>query len=126
MLCPGGEESNAVGEAGRTSAIGQRALAIVSLVAVFLLAVALIGFLVRNGVYVVLGAAGFVFGVAGGWWAITKRAPRRWLGTIVLVAGAAALVIALLLAGSEDWESFIRALVCLALLAVAFWRRGQR
>ena len=45
-----------------------------------LLAVALIGFLVRNGVYVVAGAAGFALGVAGGWWAITKRAPRRGCG----------------------------------------------
>jgi diacylglycerol kinase family enzyme len=96
-----------------------RALAIVSLVAVLLLAAALVGFLVRNGVYVVAGAAGFVLGVAGGWWAITKRAPRHWLGIIAMAVGAAVLVSALLRAGTEDWESFVRALVCLALLAIA-------
>jgi diacylglycerol kinase family enzyme len=84
-----------------------------------LLAVALLGFLVRNGVYVVVGAAGFALSVAGGWWAITKRAPRRGLGIIAMVVGAAVLVTALLVAGSEDWESFVRALICLALLAIA-------
>jgi diacylglycerol kinase family enzyme len=89
------------------------------LVAVVLLAGALIGFLVRNGVYVIVGAAGFVLGVAGGWWAITKRAPRRGLGIIGMVVGGAILVTALLGAGSEDWESFVRALICLALLVIA-------
>ena len=84
-----------------------------------LLAVALIGFLVRNGVYVAIGAAGFALGVAGGWWAITKRPPRRWFGVIGMIVGAAVLVAALLGAGNEDWESFVRALICLALLAIA-------
>ena len=84
-----------------------------------LLAVAVIGFLVRNGVYVALGAAGFVLGIAGGWWAISKRPPRRWYGIIGALLGAALLVAALLGAGTEDWESFVRALICLALLAIA-------
>ncbi len=108
-----------VGDSSRTSPARQRGLALLSLVAVVLLAVALLGFLVRNGVYVVVGAAGFALSVAGGWWAITKRAPRRGLGIIAMVVGAAVLVTALLVAGSEDWESFVRALICLALLAIA-------
>ncbi len=102
-----------------TSTARQRGLALLSLVAVVLLAAALLGFLVRNGVYVIAGAAGFALGVAGGWWAITKRAPRRGVGIIAMVVGAVVLVAALLGAGSEDWESFVRALTCLALLAVA-------
>ena len=36
-----------------------------------------------------------------------------------MVLGAALLVVALLGVGNEDWESFIRALICLALLAIA-------
>jgi len=108
-----------VADASRTTVIGQRALAIVSLVAVFLLGIALIAFLVRNGVYILAGAAGFLLGVAGGWWAITERAPRRGLGIIALGIGAAVQVTALLLAGTEDWESVVRTLVCLALLALA-------
>jgi diacylglycerol kinase family enzyme len=109
----------AVGDAGRPSTVAQRTLAIVSLVAVLLLAVVLIGFLLRNGVYIVLGVAGFVLGVAGGWWTTTKRAPYRGLGIIGMVMGAGALVTALLAVGSEDWQSVVRALVCLALLAIA-------
>jgi diacylglycerol kinase family enzyme len=96
-----------------------RILALLSLLAALLLAVAIIGFLVRNGVYVALGAVGFVLGVAGGWWAISKRPPRRWYGVTGAFLGAALLVAALLGAGSEDWESFLRALISLALLATA-------
>ena len=106
-------------ESSRTSPARARALAIVSLVAVLLLAVAILGFLVRNGVYVALGAAGFVLGVAGGWWIVSKRPPRRWYGMVGAVLGAALLIAAFLGAGSEDWESFLRALICLALLATA-------
>ena len=96
-----------------------RILALLSLLAALLLAVAIIGFLVRNGVYIALGAVGFVLGVAGGWWAISKRPPRRWYGVTGALLGAALLVAALLGAGSEDWESFVRALISLALLATA-------
>ncbi len=106
-------------KSSRTFAVGQRFLATISLLAVLLLAAALIGFLIRNGTYVLIGAAGFVLGIAGGWWAITAKAPRRGFGIIGMVVGAALLVAALLGAGSEDWESFVRALICLALLAIA-------
>ncbi len=108
-----------VSESSLVSTARQRALAILSLVAVLLLAVALVAFLVRNGVYVIVGLAGLALGVAGAWWAITKQAPRRGYGVIGLVVGAALLVAALLGAGNEDWESFVRALICLALLATA-------
>jgi diacylglycerol kinase family enzyme len=84
-----------------------------------LLALAVIGFLVRNGVYVALGAAGFALAIAGGWWAISKRAPRRWYGIVGALLGAALLIVALLGAGAEDWASFVRALICLTLLATA-------
>src|SRR5580658_4566671 len=96
-----------------------RALAILSLVAVLLLAVAVIGFLVRNGVYVVVGVLGFALGIAGGWWVISNRPPRRWYGFVGALLGAALLIAALLGAGSENWESFVRALICLVLLVIA-------
>ena len=96
-----------------------RVLAILALVAVLLLAVAVVLFLVRNGVYVALGAAGFVLGITGGWWVISKRPPRSWYGVVGALLGAALLVVALLGAGSEDWESLVRALICLVLLATA-------
>jgi diacylglycerol kinase family enzyme len=108
-----------MGDSSRTALSPPRALATLSLAAVVLLVVALILFLVRNGLYVAMGAVGLALGVAGGWWAITKRPPRRWLGVIGAILGAAILVSALLLAGHEDWESLVRALICLALLGVA-------
>jgi diacylglycerol kinase family enzyme len=108
-----------VSDSTRTAPARARVLALLSLVAVLLLAAAVVGFLVRNGVYVAVGAAGFALGIAGGWWAISKRGPLRWYGVAGMALGAAVLVIALLAAGSEDWESFVRALICLALLAIA-------
>ncbi len=36
-----------------------------------------------------------------------------------MVLGAAILVTALLVAGNEDWASFVRTVICLALLAIA-------
>jgi diacylglycerol kinase family enzyme len=108
-----------VAESMRPSSARARVLAILSLVAVLLLAVAVFGFLVRNGVYVAVGAAGFAFGIAGGWWVVSKRPPRRWYGIVGALLGAALLIASLLGAGTEDWESFVRALICLVLLTTA-------
>ena len=106
-------------ESAGTAPVRARVLAVLSLLAVLLLGFAVVIFLFRNGVYVVLGAAGFVLGIAGGWWAVSKRPPRRWYGVSGMAVSAALLVIALLGAGSEDWQSFVRALICLALLPTA-------
>src|SRR3984957_20434545 len=106
-------------ESNRPPPARARLLAILSLVAVLLLAVAVVLFLVRNGVYVALGVAGFALGIAGGWWVVSPWPPRRWYGIVGAVLGAALLIAALLGAGAEDWESFVRALICLALLAAA-------
>jgi diacylglycerol kinase family enzyme len=108
-----------VGDPSRTPPPRARVLAILSLVTVLLLAVGVVGFLVRNGVYVALGVAGFALGIAGGWWAISKRPPRRWYGVTGVVMSAALLVASLLGAGDEDWESFVRTLICLVILAIA-------
>ncbi len=116
---PAGGRRHHVSDSSLVSTARQRALALLSLVAVLLLTVALIGFLVRNGVYVVVGVVGLVLGVAGAWWAITKRAPRRGYGVIGMIVGAVLLVAALLGAGNEDWKSFVRALICLVLLAIS-------
>jgi diacylglycerol kinase family enzyme len=108
-----------VGDSSRSSPARPRILAVLSLGAVTLFAVALVGFLFRNGVYVAMGVVGFALAVAGAWWAVTTRAPRRGYGVVGMVAGAGLVVAALLGAGSEDWESIVRTLICLALLAIA-------
>jgi diacylglycerol kinase family enzyme len=108
-----------VAASSRTASARTRIFAVLSLVAAFLLAAAVIGFLVRNAMYVAFGVVGFALGIAGGWWAISQRPPRRWYGILGAVLGGALLIAALLGAGAEDWESFVRALICLALLATA-------
>ena len=104
----------------RATDVGVRArvLAIVSLLAAALLMLAVIGFLARNGWYVVAGIAGVVVAVAGAWWVITEAMPRRAVGLVGVLAGAGLFGFALIGAGSEDWASVVRFAVALVLLAV--------
>ena len=95
---------------------GARALAVLSLGCSVLLLVLVVAFLVRNGIYVVLGLGGVVLGVASGWWVVTGRSWRRVMGWAGLGAGAVLIIAALLGAGHEDWESVIRLVVALVLL----------
>jgi diacylglycerol kinase family enzyme len=100
--------------------IGARArlLAIVSLLAALALALAVIGFLARNGLYVVAGIAGVAVAIAGAWWTITEPLPRRALGIAGVIAGAGLFGFALIGAGNEDWASVVRFVVALALLGL--------
>jgi diacylglycerol kinase family enzyme len=95
-----------------------RLLAIVSLLAALALALAVIGFLARNGLYVVAGIAGVAIAIAGAWWTITEPLPRRALGIAGVVVGAGLFGFALIGAGNEDWASVVRFVVALALLAL--------
>jgi diacylglycerol kinase family enzyme len=94
-----------------------RAMAVLSLGCSVLLLVLVAAFLVRNGIYVAIGLAGVVLAVVSGWWVVTGRAWRRVVGWAGLGAGAVLIVTALLGAGHEDWESVIRLVVALVLLA---------
>jgi diacylglycerol kinase family enzyme len=96
-----------------------RLWAIVSLVAAVALAVVLVQFLVHQGVFLLVGLVGFGLGIVGGWWAVAERMPRRAIGFLALVLGAAVQVVALLRAGNEDLTSLVLLPVALALLAVA-------
>ena len=98
---------------------GARLLAVVSLLAGAGFVVAVAVFLARNGWYVLLGLAGVVLSIVGGWWMATGRAGQRFAGGVAVVVGVAALVSAILAAGDEDWASVVRAVVSVALLAVA-------
>jgi diacylglycerol kinase family enzyme len=91
----------------------------VSLAAGVALALVLVVFLTRNAAYLVSGLIGLVLSVVGGWWVVTTHMPRRAVGFLALVLGAAVLVVALLRAGNEDLTSVVLLVVALALLAVA-------
>ena len=92
--------------------------AIVALAAAVALAAVLVLFLLRNGVYLVIGLVGFVVAVWGGWWLVTQRMPRRLVGVVALVLGAALLVVSILRAGNEDLLSLVLFAAALVLLAV--------
>ncbi len=95
-----------------------RGLAICALVAGALLLLGVIGFLARNGLYVVAGLAGVVVAVAGAWWVITAAMPRKAIGLAGALVGAGLFAFALIAAGSESWWSVLRAVIALVLLAV--------
>ena len=98
--------------------VSARLFATVSLAAGILLAVAVVVFLVRNGIYVLFGLIGVGVGVAGGWWAVAGHGVRRVLGYACVVVGAAVIVVSLLGAGGEDWRSVVRLALALVLLAL--------
>ena len=93
-----------------------RLLALMSLGAGVLLVALLVVFLFHNAVDLVVGLVGVVLAIIGGWWVITESGARRYVGYGATGIGAAAMIAALLNAGSESWESVIRLLVALALL----------
>ncbi len=96
-----------------------RLWAIVSLAAGIGLIVTVVVFLVHNGAYLIVGVLGLVLVIAGGWWVLTEHLPRRAVGMAAVTAGVALQVFGLLAAGQEDWESVLRFVIALALLAVA-------
>jgi diacylglycerol kinase family enzyme len=98
---------------------GARLCAVVSLTAGAALALVLVVFLARNAAYLVSGLVGLGLSVVGAWWVVTTHLPRRAVGVLALLLGAAVQVVALLRAGNEDLLSVLLLAVALALLAVA-------
>ena len=96
-----------------------RLFAIMSLAAGAALALVLVVFLARNAAYLFGGLVGLGLSVVGGWWVVTTHMPRRAIGVLALLLGAAVQVVALLRAGNEDLLSLLLLAVALALLAIA-------
>jgi diacylglycerol kinase family enzyme len=96
-----------------------RLWAIVALAASAALVALVIAFLVRNGAYLVIGIVGLAFAIAGGWWSVIERMPRRLLGIAAVLVGVALQILAVLAVGQEDWTSVVRLIVALLLLAIA-------
>jgi diacylglycerol kinase family enzyme len=112
-------EARAEGEQQGRRTVGARLSAIVSLASGVALAVVLVAFLVRNGIFLVIGLIGLALSVVGGWWVVAERMPRRAVGFLALLLGAVVQVVALLRAGNEDLTSLLLLFVALALLAIA-------
>jgi diacylglycerol kinase family enzyme len=96
-----------------------RLLAWISLAASTVLLVLVVIFLIRNGVYVLLGLVGVVIATVGGWWIVARRSALRALGFTGVLLGAGLICGSLLGAGDESWASVVRLIVAIAALAVA-------
>jgi diacylglycerol kinase family enzyme len=98
---------------------GRRAAAVLSLVATACLAVALVVILVSRLPALLLGAVGLGFVVAGLWWTVTERMPRRAVGIAGLLLGLGVIAGSVVLV-SDDLDGIgRRALAILALAAAA-------
>ena len=96
----------------------RRALALTSLVCGALLAVAMIVIAVRNLGFLVVGLVGIAVAVAGCWWVITERMPRRAIGIVGVLVGVILLVVAGVQATPKGDHPVLRLVVLAVLLAV--------
>ncbi|MEP7193017.1 MAG: diacylglycerol kinase family protein [Actinomycetota bacterium] len=97
----------------------RRALAILALLADLLLLVAVVVFLVNNGVQLVIALIGLAVAVAGGWWMVTEKMPRRGLGIGALVVGFVIIVLAILSAAKSADQRLVKIAILAALFAVS-------
>jgi len=97
----------------------RRALAVLSLVSLVLLAAWLVAFSIRNVDDLVGAAVGFAIAVAGGWWLITEHPPRRWIGLAGAVLGLIVIAVALVDAAADIDYPLIRVLVAAVLFVVS-------
>ena len=102
---------------GSAVSVGVRALAWLSIGCAAVLTVVLVIFSVRNLAALVTIVVGVALAGAGGWWLITERPPRRWIGVGGVVVGVVVVVAAVLAAADGD-RPLVRAAVVLVLFVV--------
>jgi diacylglycerol kinase family enzyme len=103
----------------RTVTPRQRTLAALALFADLLLLVALVVFLLHNGVELLIALAGLAIAVAGVWWTVTETMPRRGFGIAGLVVGFVLIVLAIVRAATTTNQEIWRIAILAALFAVA-------
>ncbi len=108
----------------RTATAGQataraRVLAVLALAADLLLVIALVTFLLHNGLELFIALVGLILAVSGGWWMVTEQMPRRGVGIAGLVAGFGLIVLAIVRAASSTDQEIRRIALLAALFAVA-------
>jgi diacylglycerol kinase family enzyme len=98
---------------------GRRALALLSLLAAAALIIEVILFVTGNVVWLVVALVGLAVAVAGVWWVLTEHLPRRAIGFLGLVVGAALIVVAIVQAVQGAQSPLLRIAAAAAALAVA-------
>lgn len=97
----------------------ERAYALGSLACGLLVAVLLVGFIVRNLGFLALAVVGLGVAAAGAWWAITERMPRRAIGIAGAALGVVGIVVALIRVTPQGDQVGLRLVVLAVLLAAA-------
>jgi diacylglycerol kinase family enzyme len=105
-------------EAHRPVTGRRRALAWLAIVCAALLAGWVLVFSYRNLGHLAGVLVGFGVAVAGGWWLITERPPRRWIGLAGTVAGLAIAAVAFIDTAADADYPFVRLATALLLFAV--------
>ena len=101
-----------------TPSRARQAQAALALVTTLLLAAAVIVILGRNVAWLLVALVGVAIAVAGVWWVLTERLPRRAIGIVGLLVGGGVVVYAVVQATQGAQRPVIRLLILLALLVV--------
>ena len=82
----------------------RRAAALAALVGTVALVAFVAGVLLRNGVHAIVGLVGLGIAVAGAWWVVTERMPRRAFGVVGVIVGLGVIAGSLIatLTGAEQ------------------------
>ncbi len=78
-------------------------------------------FLLRNGGRLRVALVGLAVAVAGGWWVLTERMPRRAVGMVGLVAGVVLMLVALIRAAANGDQVLLRVAILVVLIALVGW-----
>lgn len=97
----------------------RRWAAVVSLVTTLVLVGAVVVMLLRHPGLLVGGLAGLALVVAGGWWALTERMPRRAVGLGGVALGGVVLAVAVVGSVSSSDGALLKLLLLVVLVAVA-------
>jgi diacylglycerol kinase family enzyme len=111
------EEIQMSGRSDHTASRRQRFLAWGAIASAAVLTLTLLGFAYRNAFSVLGVLGGLAVAVAGAWWAITERPPRRWVGTVGIALGFVVVVVALIGASADTERPWLRFVASLALFA---------
>jgi diacylglycerol kinase family enzyme len=96
----------------------RRAAAVVALVGTVALIAFVVAVLFRHGAHVVTGLVGLAIAVAGAWWVITARMPRRAIGAVGVFVGLVIVGVAVVNALDGAERIAVRIIIFVVLLLV--------
>ena len=97
----------------------RRLAALAALLAFSAVVASVVVFVFNNGWSLLIALIGLSIAVAGGWWVITERMPRRAIGVAGVIVGVAALVWSFTRAVSGTEREIVRLVIVVGLLALA-------